>query len=85
MSKPEDIIETLRKRIPLGTRLSVLNEMMIQSFLIDIGHIPDGYWTDEKEEKYGKEFRALAKKMAKAEIDEFNEWEKDGRPKDERD
>jgi hypothetical protein len=80
-----DIIERLRKKIPLKTRLSILNEMMIQSFLIDIGHIPDGYWTDEKEEKYGKEFRALAKKMANAEISEFKEWEKDGRPKDERD
>ena len=54
--------------------------MMIQSFLIDIGHIPDGYWTDEKEEEYGKKFRALALKMADAEIVEFKEWEKDGRP-----
>ena len=78
-----DIIEGLRKRIPLRTRIKVLNEMLIQSFLIDIGHIPDGYWTDEKEEKFGKQFRALAKKMADAEIQEFNEWEKDGRPKDE--
>ena len=82
MSEPENVIERIRKRIPLETRLKVLNEMMIQSFLIDIGYIPDGYWDDEKEEKYGKKFRALAKKMAKAEIDEFNEWEKDGRPKD---
>ena len=80
-----DIIERLRKSIPLRTRIKVLNEMLIQSFLIDIGHIPDGYWTDEKEEKYGKQFRALAEKMADAEIQEFNEWEKDGRPKDERD
>ena len=75
-----DIIDRFRKRIPLETRISVLNEMMIQSFLVDVGYIPDGYWTDEKEEKYGKAFRALAKKMAKAEIAEFKEWEQDGRP-----
>ena len=54
--------------------------MMIQSFLIDIGYIPDGYWDDEKEEKYGKAFRELAGKMADAEIESFNEWEKHGRP-----
>ena len=76
-----DIIENLRKRIPLRTRLKVHNEMLIQSYLIDIGFIPDGYWSEEKEEKYGKSFRELAGKMADDAIEEFNEWEKDGRPK----
>lgn len=76
-----DIINRLRKKIPLRTRIKVLNEMMIQSYLIDIGYIPDGYWSDEKEEKYGKSFRELAGKMADAEIETFNEWEKHGRPK----
>lgn len=75
-----NIIERLRKRVPLRTRLKVYNEMMIQSFLIDIGHIPDGYWSDEKEEKYGKEFRRLAGELADRAIEEFEEWEKDGRP-----
>jgi len=75
-----ELFDKIRKRIPLRTRLKVLNEMMIQSFLIDIGYIPDGYWDDEKEEKYGKAFRELAGKMADAEIESFNEWEKHGRP-----
>jgi hypothetical protein len=69
-----------RKLNPLKARLKILNEMMIQSFLIDIGYIPDGYWTDQKEEKYGKKFREFADKMADAEIEDFIEWEKDGRP-----
>ena len=76
-----DIIEKFRKRIPLRTRLKVHNEMLIQSYLIDNGYIPDGYWDEEKEEKFGKKFRALAGKMADLAIEEFNEWEKDGRPK----
>ena len=76
-----DIIDRLRKRIPLKTRIKVHNEMLIQSYLIDHGFIPDGYWDDEKEEKYGKHFRALAEKMADNAIEEFNDWEKDGRPK----
>lgn len=79
-----NIIEKYRKKISLRIRLKVLNEMMIQSFLIDIGHIPDGYWSDEREEQYGKEFRAFAKKLTDAQIEEINDWEKDGRPKDEK-
>ena len=76
-----DIIERWRKRVPLRTRLKVHNEMLIQNYLIDNGYIPDGYWSDEKEELYGKKFRELAGKMADNAIEEFNEWEKDGRPK----
>lgn len=76
------IIETYRKKISLKIRMKVLNEMMIMGFLVDIGHIPDGYWSDEKEEQYGTEFRAFAKKLTDAQIEEINNWEKDGRPKD---
>ena len=76
-----DIINRLRKKIPLRTRLRVHNEMMIQSYLIDIGYIPDGYWSDEKEEKYGS-FRVLAGKMADKTLNEIKQWEKDGKPKD---
>lgn len=64
----------------MRTRLKVHNEMLIQTYLIDNGYIPDGYWSDEKEEKYGKSFRELAGKMADNAIKEFEEWEKDGRP-----
>jgi len=74
-----DIIDRIRKRIPLRTRLKVHNEMLIQNYLVDNGYIPDGYWSDEKEEKYGM-FRELAGKIADMTIEEFKEWEKDGRP-----
>jgi hypothetical protein len=78
--KNERMHEILRS-IPLKTRLNVLNDMMLQSYLIDIGVIPDGFWSDEKEKKYGKLFRKFAKEMTKAQMKEFKQWEKDGRPK----
>lgn len=80
----KDPFGKILKKIPLDTRMKVLNEMMIMGFLVDIGYIPDGGWTDEKEEKYGIEFRAFAKKLTDAQIEEYINWEKDGRPKDEK-
>jgi len=75
-----DLFDRLIKKIPLRTRLKVTNEMLIQSYLTDIGVIPDGYWSDEKEEEFGS-FRLLASKLADIAIEKFEEWEKDGRPK----
>jgi hypothetical protein len=74
----EKILEILHS-VPLKIRLDVVNEMMLQSCLIDMGFIPDGFWSDEKEKKYGK-FRKFAKEFTKVQIREFKEWEKDGRP-----
>jgi len=65
----------------LKIRLNVLNEMMLQCFLVDNGYIPKGFWSDEKEKKYGKAFRKEAKQMTKLQIKAIKEWEKDGRPK----
>jgi hypothetical protein len=76
----EKIAKILRK-IPLKTRLRITNEMLIHSYLIDIGYIPDGPWTDEKEEKYGKSFRKFAKELTAAQLNDFEKWEEDGRPK----
>ena len=75
-----EVFDIIRKRIPLRIRLKIQNEMMIQSYLIDNGFIPDGYWDDEKEEKYGKGFRKLAGEMAEAQIKTTKEWEDHGRP-----
>lgn len=68
------------KKIPLENRLTILYEMLLHAFLVDDGYIPEGYWNDEKEEKYGTGFRKQAKEMAKATIKEFKEWEENGRP-----
>jgi len=76
-------LEDYRKTMPLENRLTVLYEMTLHTFLVDTGCVPDGFWNDEKEEKYGTAFRAQAKVMAKAAIKEFDEWEEDGRPKKE--
>jgi hypothetical protein len=78
---PSSRISEMLQEMPLKTRLNVTNEMLIQSYLIDAGFIPDGFWTDEKEKKYGKSFRKFAKELTKAQMKEFKQWEKDGRPK----
>ena len=75
-----EILDKIRKRIPLRTRLTVLNHMMLQTFLIDNGFIPDGYWDDEKEAKYGKMLQDAAERMTDAEINTIREWEDHGRP-----
>lgn len=67
--------------IPLRIRLEVSIEMWLQSHLIDIGVIPDGYWSYVKERKYGKLFRKPSKALSKWLLREIKEWEKDGRPK----
>lgn len=74
-------IDEILVRCPLKTRLNVVNEMMIQSYLVDAGYIPDGFWSDEKEKKYGKSFRKFAKELTMVQMKEFKKWEKDGRPK----
>jgi len=65
----EENIKVLLGNSPLKSRLLTLNYMMIQTYLIDIGYIPDGYWTDEKEKKYGKSLNKFAKKLTKAQMD----------------
>jgi hypothetical protein len=73
--------DELSKSISLKIRLKVVNEMLIQSYLVEIGHIPDGFWSDRKERKYGRSFRRFASQLTKAQMKEFKKWEKDGRPK----
>ena len=67
----ESVIEQLLKETPLKMRLNVLNDMMLQSHLVDIGVIPDGFWSDEKEKKYGKLWRKFAKKLSKHQMNIF--------------
>jgi hypothetical protein len=76
-----DFMDNALKSMPLRERLNVINDMMLQDHLINIGVIPNGFWSDEKEEKYGKMFRQFAKELTKHQIAEFKQWEKDGRPK----
>jgi len=75
------IIENSFHNIPLKLRLEVTIEMWLQSHLVDIGIIPDGYWSDAKERKYGKLFRRPSKQLTKWLLEEIKEWEKNGRPK----
>jgi len=75
------IVEDILHGIPLKLRLEVSIEMWLQSHLVDIGVIPNGYWSDVKERKYGKLFRKPSKTLAKWLLREIKDWEKDGRPK----
>lgn len=72
-------IRRILKGIPIETRLNVVNELLLLTCLIDMGFIPNGFWSDKKEKKYGR-FRKFAKKLTKTQLREFEEWEKDGRP-----
>jgi hypothetical protein len=78
------IIEKILHEVSLETRLKVTNEMRILSYLVDIGCIPDGGWTDEKEKKYGRTLNKFVNQLTKDQIREFKEWEKDGRPGEKR-
>jgi hypothetical protein len=77
--KGDSLFEILHSS-SLKQRLDVLNDMMLQSCLVDLGFIPNGFWSDEKEKKYGA-FRKYAKQFTKQQIRVFKEWEKDGKPK----
>ena len=76
-----EIVENILHNAPLKLRLNVLIEMWLQTYLVDIGVIPDGYWSDAKERKYSKLFRKPSKQLTKWLIEEIKQWEKDGRPK----
>jgi hypothetical protein len=76
-----EIVDDILKSISLKTRLEVLLSMWLQSHLVDIGVIPDGFWSDTKEIKYGKLFRDPSKELAKCILNEIEEWEKNGSPK----
>ena len=69
------------KDISLENRLYVINDMTILDYLVDNGFVPKGFWSDEKEEKYGKALHKFAKQLTKYQIKEMKQWEKDGRPK----
>ena len=81
IKKSEHSIKKALKVIPLETRLYVTNDMSILTYLVDNGFIPKGFWTDEKEKKYGKALHKFAKQLANYQIKEMKQWEKDGRPK----
>jgi len=74
-------VKKMVRDMPLEIRLKVENEMLIQFYLVEIGHIPGGFWSDDKEKMYGKSFREFAEKVTKAQLSVFKQWEKDGRPK----
>lgn len=74
-----EILDDILGKIPLKTRLKVLNEMMLMDFLSELG-IRDGVWTTEEEEMLTKLFN-FAKKITKFQLSEIEDWELDGKPK----
>jgi len=80
MGLKNPLLEKLRKETPLEIRLRVHNHAYFLCFLVDNGYIPDGYWTDEKEEKYGKQIHEFVTTLTDSQLKEVKEWEEDGRP-----
>lgn len=74
----ENFYEDLLKTVPLESRFRILNEMFLIDFLTIIG-FRNGMWKPEEEKLLNKLFKH-AKKLSKAQMEEFETWEKDGRP-----
>lgn len=68
-----DFLDEIRKRTPIESRLRVLFEMEWLTMNI----VPDRQATDDEIQK------AIdwSKKMTNIVMEDFNEWEEDGRPK----
>ena len=49
-----EIIERIRKRIPLETKLKVANEMAFIDLIVELGYREDKAWTDEEDELLSK-------------------------------
>jgi len=75
-----EILDEILGRIPLKTRLKVLNEMMLMDFLTEFGFREDKQWIEEEEEMLTKLLN-YAKKITKSQLSEIEDWELDGKPK----
>ena len=49
-----EIIERIRKRSPLETKLKVSNEMAFIDLIVELGYREDKAWTDEEDELLSK-------------------------------
>ena len=74
-----EILDNILGKIPLKTRLKVLNEMMLMDFLVEFGFREDKQWTDEEEEMLTKLLN-FTKRITKSQLSEIEDWELDGKP-----
>ena len=77
--KENDSISRILKEASLKDRLTVLNDMMLSAFLVDLEFMPKS-WTKEQHKKYDAKIYKAAKEHTRAQIRTVKEWEKDGRP-----
>jgi len=73
------MITELLKSMPLNDRLSISNEMLIHTLLVDLGYKKDIPWK-KHELKQLETLIKFSKELADHQITEFNQWESDGRP-----
>ena len=72
-------IENILKRVPLKTRLRVVNEMTFMELITELGYREDKMWTDDESAILHK-LLSMAGILTTRQIEEFEEWENDGRP-----
>ena len=73
------VLEKIRKETPLKTRLKVSTEMAFINLISELGYRENKMWTEDEDETLNK-LCALAKDLANDHINEFEQWQKDGKP-----
>lgn len=72
-------LEERFKKIPLKTRLNILNQTTFISLLSELGYRGNKIWTDEEDDKFDKLIE-LANKHTEDILEEISEWIEDGEP-----
>ena len=73
-----ETVDRLLKSIPLKVRIRVANQTAFINLLSELGY-RDGYWTPDEDIKLQK-LCELAEALTEQHLEDFKEWEKDGRP-----
>lgn len=75
----KDKLDHLCKRIPLKTRIQVNSQMAFINLLTELDYRESKMWTPDEDELLNKVIK-LANEQSDHLIEEFKQWEADGRP-----
>lgn len=80
MKDKNNVVERLRKKITLETRLNVNNEIFFINLLTELGYCEDEPWTDGEEDILHK-ISEFAEKLTKTQLSTIEKWKDGGNPK----
>jgi len=70
-----NVLERLRKKIPLETRLNVNNEAFLINAIFELGYREDKMWTDDEQDTLDK-ICELAEKLTKEQLKIIEKYKK---------